>query len=384
METSSGSQPSACSKQLVAKLRSCESRLDALQVEAAASSVAGAEFASEVTQRLSSLEAEIQRLSSSSSCALDTRSGSAIASNLTDAKLSDAACHSTEELLTKAASSLLEDVKGCTQRLLTSVGHDVSQAIEAGKLAAIATAERAAAEHAARAVAEISQQLSATNPALTDIMDSRYMSITRSNAHDVSDYTKSPQRLLEEARHASIQASAAEERIAARIAQCVNLIDVACSPANRPGLEALRDVVESLETVSARVSVIEHSMTMTLSTSSVDAPLAPSLNSVHLSGSSPTSRSHARLNARLEKVERNLPTMHDRLHECLLVLWTAVKEISRELCNTGRTPGDGSGLAALHSGKALKNSKRSLSPQRSPRRGSTVESRNMSTPMPAF
>lgn len=421
----SSSLTASSSKQLAARLRSFESRLDALQVEAAASGAAAADFATEASQRLAGLEAEVRRLSHGGATALQSgRSSLASAPSFgasggqdaaRKAALAALAEEAPEDLLTRATNGLLDDVRGCARRLLAAVGQDVTQAIEAGKLAAIAAAERAVAEHiqmivrpqlSAKDVNRKFAQLEAGLP------NNEACASLASTAIGGNLLDRSSLQLLAETRQASAEASAAEARISAKISQCVSLIDVACSPANRPGLEALRDLVDSLESVSTRVAALEncalrggyatgdatlalhspnarHSKSPTSrSPGPIDGDLSPTSGALAVTGRlgacSPRAmrnmdaRVSARFDSRLDKLEQSLPAMHDRLHESLLVLWSAVREISRELCANGAISGAGGGKVA----SLVQRS--GSSPQRSPRPGPSSASRRTIPPLAAF
>jgi hypothetical protein len=175
----------------------------------------------------------------------------------------------------------------------------------------------------------------------------------------------------------------------------VSLIDIACSPANRPGLEALRDVVASLEAVSTRVTALEHGGNFRYAIADLSpSPRSPSPQQGDGSSSpmsrlgacspgalrSMDARVSARVDARLDKLEQSLPAMHDRLHESLLVLWSAVREISREICTSGTVSG-GSAMV----GRMSQLPQRAGSPQRSPRTGfGNGSRRNVQAPHAAF
>jgi len=409
LEPSPSSAAATSSHQLVARLRSCELRLDALQMESAASGAAATDFAAEAMQRLAGLEANQRSIPTFLRTDRGTASNAASfgSGGLKIAQQGVAAADdNAEELLAKATSGLLEDVSGCARRLFASVSAEVLQANELTKLAAVAAAERVVAEHAAQAATDINHQFAKLRAQLCngEALTSAPTWPALSSTVD-GDLDNSSLSILAETRQASAQATAAEARIAAKISQCVNLID-ACSPANRPGLEALRDVVESLESVSTRLTVLESGAVRAglateialVTPGSPDSPLLASgecspaalLVAGRLGACSPRAlrglEAHfsARVDGRLDKLEQSLPAMHDRLHESMLVLWSAVREISRELVATGV----GGGVCLPSGGsssRAAAVAPRNGSPQRSPRLGAGVFGRrNDNMPLPAF
>lgn len=281
-DLSSGSH---ATQQLVARLRRCEVKVEELQAGAVSSSAAATDFASQVTERLASLEADVRGL----------REGAPLAAA------------GMQEALTEATSGLMDDVRGCARRLLEAAGRDVSRSLETGRQAAVAAAERAATQCAMRAAAEALQKQEI--PVSQELAEAR----------------AATEKMLAEARELSDSAVAAEARVREQVSHCVGLVDAASRPTNSAGLEALRDLVASVESVSERVGVLERRPVAT-------APATPG-------DVTPTS-SPVSWQARLEVLERNMPSMHDQLNESLLVVWSAVREISRELCSiVGVSPG---------------------------------------------
>lgn len=272
---------------LASKLQGMEARLDALQAEAMLSGAAATDFAGEACDRIATLEAELHRLS----CAAPRLGGCTAGTPLDDLR----------EELTAAGTGLLEDVRGCVRRLLASSGRDLARALEDSQAAAVLAAERAAAEAAARESSDLGLRLTA-------------LELRLSADHDPSE----ARRALLEARDASASVTAAEARIMGRVSQCVGLIDAACSPANRPGLAALKDLVDSVEAVSARVASLEEGVV-------IESPGAVAGDALSV-----VPEPHA-MAARIATLERDLPAMQERVHHSLRALWAALREVSRGL-----------------------------------------------------
>jgi len=120
--------------------------------------------------------------------------------------------------------------------------------------------------------------------------------------------------ILQEARAAAAQAREAERQAARRVSECVGLVDSARMPTNAAGLAALRDLVEAVETVSARVASLE--------------AIASSSATVDTTGFAIASCGEASEKDRVAALEREILT----LRETLELLWSTVQQISRSLC----------------------------------------------------
>ncbi|CAK0868241.1 unnamed protein product [Prorocentrum cordatum] len=103
------------------------------------------------------------------------------------------------------------------------------------------------------------------------------------------------------------------------------LANEARGPTGTESLEALRDLVESLESVSARVAALEASPHHGAGPPYRGSPVSPAGSQLAIS----------LLSERLDTLEAEVPAAHGRLGESLLALWSAVREISSELASCG-------------------------------------------------
>eukprot|EP00927_Polykrikos_kofoidii_P059728 TRINITY_DN54866_c0_g1_i1.p1 TRINITY_DN54866_c0_g1~~TRINITY_DN54866_c0_g1_i1.p1 ORF type:complete len:326 (+),score=63.71 TRINITY_DN54866_c0_g1_i1:98-1075(+) len=186
-----------------------ESRLDALQADAAAAGKVATDFAAETSERISVLEADLRRLT----C---TSIADACREEKAAAEVAGARC---QDLLVDAGRGLLDDVRGCVRRLLTAASDQISTALEAERVEVLAVAE------------------TASRTSLVELAA----------------------RWREEA---ATQATDLEARISERVSQqCATLIDAAWLGLGAGGVvgldSLLRDLVESVESVSARVAALE-------------------------------------------------------------------------------------------------------------------------------
>jgi len=310
-------QHSVAGAQLAARLRWLESRFDGIQAEVVASGTAATDFAAEATRRIAALEKDIERLQMSAAAVHTHRWPPETLEDSLEVPMrirgdgdapSVGACErmtvgGLHELLAQATANLLDDVRGCTRRLLGNVGQEVSRALEAGMTAATAAAERAAAKHAEQVAADFVVRVAALESKCAADGGAETFGKEHRGAA-CCDAGAAAHLAAKEAREKAAEATAAEARIEERVSQCVSLVDAACNPASCP-LEAFRDLVVSLESVSERVGALEGS-------SILHAPPTPALEQ-----------------------QRGTPTAsdHQRINEQLKALWATVREISREICD---------------------------------------------------
>eukprot|EP00929_Paragymnodinium_shiwhaense_P102327 TRINITY_DN65543_c0_g1_i1.p1 TRINITY_DN65543_c0_g1~~TRINITY_DN65543_c0_g1_i1.p1 ORF type:complete len:532 (+),score=94.75 TRINITY_DN65543_c0_g1_i1:73-1668(+) len=301
-----GSSQSAA---LAARLASVEAQMGRLQAEVAQSSSSASNFAAAATDRLTSLEAAVSKLPAGS--------------EQEQMRIS--------ELLSESMAGLMSDVSGCAKRLLSTVSDELRQAliVTNSRLDSLEEfRDRQSASSQSR-FPNCGLQEPASEGALNAAMDASVASAMRA-------------------------VTSAEARIQERVEQCVALIDTACSPANTAGLDALTDLVKTMEAISERVSVVEKAASAPghnaypglspingatgpagFSAAASVALMPPMLTPPVPSASSSSGRRPSVVGQpslhlperpdalqRLDALERDMPAMHDSL----LVLWSWLRD----------------------------------------------------------
>lgn len=255
------------------RLNVLEERLDDFHIEAVASSTAASSFASEATGRLLALEAQLAELAGAPAA----KHYIGACCDADDIENEVAATTSPDEVNNVVSvAGLLDDLRNFARNLVAETSRDAAEASKC--VAAQVLTDRIAALEAAAAT------------------------LKRESADE--DVARCG--------HAPLAASPeAEARIMERVSECVALVDAECSLASSAGLDALRDLVLSLESVSARVLVLEG-----------DRPLAQ-LAQVQ------------ELVLRVNEAEREMVVVRDSLH----ALWVAIRGIAREVGSIERDQG---------------------------------------------
>jgi len=270
----------------VSQFQHMERRLDALQADAS-TRLTDTIFVQEVTDRLAALEAVTVEpdLKSTPRCSAPNRN---------------------VELVARATSGLVDDIRS---RLVADMGDELTRCSEIGKAAMDLIPECIARTQAlatmmtdiTKRVERIEQFRPASAGRSRSLSPASVEGTVGHTAPDVTGTADVPCPAL--ASRADL--AAAEVRITEAVShRFVGLVEASLGPTSAPSLDALRDVVDAVESISARVVALECPVE---TSTCVDA-------------------------ARLDVVERTISTTHRELKESLSVLWSTVQEMSRELC----------------------------------------------------
>lgn len=208
--------------ELALRLSCCESRLDALQAEAAANGAAAMEFAAEASERLVTLEAGLLRVT----LGQGSPDGILGAGNAEGDGAADFDGDGSEVLQFGGLGT-------CAQRLLAEASHRLAHALEEGRVAAVAAAEAAAVAAAERAAEAAAERFATAAECLAVERASKLA-----------------------AQRAAEVVSLHEVRVQEQVSQCVAAIEQRDATAweQRDWMHA---VVESVEAVSLRLSTLE-------------------------------------------------------------------------------------------------------------------------------
>jgi len=291
-----GAEESSLETNCREKLLTLDCRLDDLHAEASASGAATMEFAEAAIQRIAGLEAEVLRLASGPQL-----------------------CHQHP-----FSPQQMVDSEGVTETWISQTARRVALQSMETAMSRLASVEQrcAAAEREAQGAADAAQdavqmltQLEAHVQATDELLESR---ICRLEVTDQLKHCESNDAICADAK----TIAAVEEKVREGVSQCVGLVDALRGLTGSGGLDALRDLVEAVESVASRVTTLEQL---------TDGHAQPA----HAVGND--------LLERISLIERHMAAIHDQLSESLLTLWSAVREISRELSGAG---GDSSGTKA--------------------------------------
>jgi len=291
-------------KWLPSRLLTLDCRLDDLHAQAAASGAATMEFAEAAIQRIAGLEAEVLQLS--------------CGSQLHRQHLFSPPQRAESESFTETWIS-----QPARQVALQSMETAISRLASVEQRCVAAEREAREAVDAAHGAAQMLTQLEAHVRATDELLESRVCQL------EVNSRLKSCEAAggrMPELQHDVICADAktiavVEERVCEGVSQCVGLVDAVRGLAGSGGLDALRDLVEAIESVASRVTTLEQ------------------LTDGHACHAQPTHAVSSDLLERINLIERHMAEIHDQLSESLLTLWSAVREISRELSGAGGDSG---------------------------------------------
>uniref|UniRef100_A0A7S0AL00 Uncharacterized protein n=1 Tax=Pyrodinium bahamense TaxID=73915 RepID=A0A7S0AL00_9DINO len=302
---------------LAAQLQQFESRLDALQEEAAACGAAATDFATLATDRITALEADMHRLSA----ATDIKSGLVQPFQATFYPFGTLD-NLAELLLSAARREVLQVIEDTLARL--ALLECRCAAAERGSESAAGVARAAAA-----AVGRLEGRMGVLECSTARSAEQFVGRLAALEAEAAGRGVRHPPAPCGPAADAAATSGLLQERLLEGcLEQCAGLVDAArgagTGGASGAGLAALRDLVEALESVAARVTSLE---------TAGAGPLGAAWHAGALQTAAPALPGN--LPHQVHALEHVVAAMRSELNESVSALWSAVQDISHEVHTGG-------------------------------------------------